>query len=224
MIFVMAFNDDPYYVEQAKVALTSLLTHNPEAVVLLYLINFKDYTCFEKHKNIQIIPIRSSNITPSSITAYSLLFIYEAMRFYKKPVAWLDTDIIVRGKLGGLFNHLPKEALKVVYRPELDVRSKFNTGVVVVGYSMMTLHLFKIASENALRNTEWFADQLYLYKAYEYLQKKVKLVRLSWKYNDLGGRRASFNDKSLIWHSKRKHFLKEPFRQEYLDVLSRSIF
>ena len=54
-------------------------------------------------------------------------------------------------------------------------------------------------------------------ESYSYIKNKdtLRLVKMPWKWNDLGGRADSFSEDSVIWHCKGIHFDKEPFKTEY---------
>lgn len=212
-MIVMCFNDKSPYVEQAKVALKSIQINSPNIPIILYLINFdKNKNIFN---NVIIKHVELNNI--KAITAYSLHAMYDALTLYKTSILWLDVDVLIRKNLLPIFNNLKPNTLQILKRPTNDIKSIFNTGVVGVGYSKNTINMLKYASIQALNNIEWFADQLYLYKAYEKFKENIDLVNLLnfSKWHDIGGKPNAFKNSSIIWHCKGNHFNEKPYKNEY---------
>ncbi len=209
---VMCFNNIKKYLEQAKVSLKSIKINSPNTAVVLYLVNFNKNEFNDSYikKYIKLDNIKK-------ITAYSLVAMYEVLKIYKRPILWLDVDTIIQGDLSKIFDDVTPNTLKILKRTGTDIDSVFNTGVVAVGYSEITLKMLNFASKNAINNPSWFADQYYLYKAYTKYKNEINLINLKHqvKWHDIGGLPNSFNNESIIWHCKNNHFNESPYKEEY---------
>jgi len=210
-MIVMCFNDKSPYVEQARVAIKSIKLNSPNIDIIVYIVNsttlfFDGVIC--KHRGLSDI---------KSITAYSLVVMYETLFKYKKPILWLDVDVLVRKSTNLIFNNILANTLMVLKRPINKERSIFNTGVVGVGYSHITLDMIKWSFEKAMENKEWYADQLYLYKGYLKYSKNINLINLinHREWHDIGGKSGAFNKNSVIWHCKKSHFDNPIYQNEY---------
>lgn len=208
---VMCFNDKSSYVEQARVAIKSIKLNSPNTDIIVYVVNattlsFDGVIC--KYRELEDI---------GYITAYSLVVMYETLLEYKKPILWLDVDVLVRKPTNLMFNNISADTLMVLKRPTDDERSVFNTGVVGVGYSHTTLDMMKWGSEKAMENKEWFADQLYLYKGYLKYSRNINLINLinHREWHDIGRESGAFSKDSVIWHCKNNHFDNPIYQDEY---------
>lgn len=216
-MIVMCFNNKSPYVEQAKVAIESIKINSTNTDIVVYIVNsttlsFDGVIC--KYRELEDI---------RAITAYSLVVMYETLLEYKKPILWLDVDVLVRKSTSLMFNNISANTLMVLKRFTDDERSVFNTGVVGVGYSQPTLDMMKWSSEKAMENKEWFADQLYLYMGYLKYGSNINLVNLinhrAW--HDIGGKPGAFNKDSVIWHCKNNHFDNPIYQDEYKHYWSK---
>lgn len=217
-MIVMCFNNKEPFLIQAKVVLKSIELNSSSMPAVLYLVNF------ESHNFNSIYECINVNLDLKYITAYSLVAMYNTLSKYKTSILWLDVDTIVRGELSDIFSDVKPNTLKILKREDADAReasglSVFNTGVVAVGYSEETLLLLKEASEMAMANPIWTADQLYLYRTYKKYKNNIDLINLvnHREWHDIGGRERKnpFDKKSIIWHCKSSHFNESPYKEEY---------
>ena len=212
MIVVMCFNDNPLYIEQAEVAIKSIKFNSVDCEMNLYLVNFSENKFSEFRTN----HVKLDDI--NNITGYSIIAMYDSLNTYKQSILWLDVDVLIRGELLSIFDDVTPNTLKILKRNDLNKRNVFNTGVVVVGYSNATMKMMKIASECILNLPSlWYADQICLYESYLACSDDINLVNLLYqpKWHDLGGRKNSFADSSIIWHCKKTHFNESPYKEEY---------
>lgn len=210
-MIVMCFNEKYPYPDQAKALINSVKINSPTTPITTYLVNYvSDPFPGTFYKGVSLENIKA-------ITAYSLRAMYEVLLTTKSPVLWLDTDVLVRGNLSPFLVDIKPNTMKVLKRNTAEEGSIFNTGVVAVGYSSATLSMLYTASQAALQNPQWFADQLYLYRAYEAHKEQIELINLLYhkKWHDLGGTENAFADDSIIWHCKSNHAHESPFVDEY---------
>jgi len=211
MIVVMCFNDSPHYIEQARVAIRSIQLNSPGCEIVLYLVNFTE----NKFKGIVVKDVKLDNL--NKITGYSLFAMYQTLVEYKQSILWLDVDVIIRGELSGILDDVSPNTLKILMREDVGHSKVFNSGVVVVGYSDITVKMMDLASKRALAHHVWYSDQLHLYKTYIEYKDNINLINLldQPKWHDIGGKKDSFLDDSIIWHCKRTHFNESPYKEEY---------
>lgn len=130
-----------------------------------------------------------------------------------ESVLWLDADTIVRDSLYDIVNGAD---LSFMYRPKLEDKFKTNSGVVFIRNNEGTRRMVSIWHALVIENPIYMADQLYLWKAYNYMKDEIRFSPLDTKYND-----CHFNDKSIIWHGKGSSRLKKKWKKEvdrYADM------
>lgn len=125
-------------------------------------------------------------------------------------LAWMDADCIVRGPLDGFWSGIEPDTLKILYRPEKKVNRRFQAAVFAFGVGKYVKKLIAKWNDVVQKSPEWYKDQEELYKCWQKYRDKVKLIPMKQKFND-----STFNDKSVIWHSKGHHFNDPKFQKEW---------
>ena len=223
-MIITALNCDEFYYEQLLVLLTSIRTNSPDDDVSIFLVNFPS----EVEKNLTEIfdgfmfenrKLDVGDNIAGFMVCYRSLVIKECLEKYKKPVAWFDTDVIVRKDLEAFWEGVSTNQLKISYRGD-DVAPKirFQAGVFAVGYSEATIKFISEWNSIVQSKHEWYADQLHLYLTYMKYSDSIELIKMPRIFNDIGDstRDDVFDAGSTIWHCKKSHFYHERFRKEHL--------
>lgn len=228
-MIVTALNYDSFYFEQLLVLLTSISINSSNDVVSVFLVDFpksienklKNVFSGFKFINRQLNVKKKKNIA-GFMVCYRSLVVKECLEIYKKPVAWFDTDIIVRKNLNLFWKDVKTNQLKILYRGDSKAdKSKFQAGVFALGYSEEILHYISEWNAVIQKSRRWYEDQKQLYILYLKYAKEIELIKMSIEFNDVGDftKDNSFNSNSTIWHCKKSHFYNERFRKEYLNYL-----
>ena len=138
----------------------------------------------------------------------------EALKKYKTPVMWLDSDIIVRKPLHVFWDQVKPTTFMVTKRITTDISSKFNSGCFCLGYSnysvdFMSDYYHSLYVKGCWKH-KWPPDQRYLFKCYQRYQKDIELINLSSELHDF-----SFSPNSVLWHSKSSRFDDPKFQKEF---------
>jgi len=112
-----------------------------------------------------------------------------------EQVGWLDVDTLVRGPLDEFWADVEPGVLKILYRPTLVERSKFNTGVMAIGKSPGAELMVADWLRGVNKNNKWYRDQKCLWQAWD--NSDIGLVPLPMRFND-----HHFDKDSVIWHAK----------------------
>jgi len=126
----------------------------------------------------------------------------------------VDTDIIVRSDISGIWDDLEPGTIKWFYRPKKGfVGSKVQGGVIAYGNSweIRDYYTSVLARCGAERGPFVMQESLY----YVYVEKKPRLINLGRKYNDDG----KFKKNSRIWHCKHGHRKEKLWQKEYQKYL-----
>lgn len=228
-MIITALNYNDFYYEQLKVMLTSLSINSPREYATIHLVNFPsaeikklkmkflNYSFINK-----VVDFNQEDSIPGYMVCYRARVVYEHLLNGKEPVAWFDTDLIIRKDLSPAWEDLDGNQFKILNRNTPDKDCKFQAGIFFVGYSQETLDLISDWEEITVKENKWFADQKNLYLMYEKHSDKVKLIKMDKKFNDVGcSKNPCFLKDSYIWHCKKKHFNRSPFREEYLYYLEK---
>ena len=217
---------DEFYFNQLLAFLMSLKINSPDHRIHVFLANypkdkknklketFKDFI-FENRK-LKMIDDRGF-----SFIQFRAKLIKECFKKHKESVAWIDTDVIVRGDLSE-FLHIEPNQLKILYRGDnVSNEGKINAGIFNIGCSDETYNFISDWHERIKINAIWGMGQLELWRAYKDHKNEIELIKMDEKFNDLGGtdRPNAFSDKSVIWHCKKKHFKNKKFQKEYKKYL-----
>lgn len=223
-MIITALNYDKFYFEQLLSMLASIRVNSPNDAASIFLVNFpldvenKLNEVFSEfvfeNRNLDV-----GNNVAGFMVCYRSLVIKECLEKYKKPVAWFDTDVIVRKDLGSFWKDVNNNQLKIVYRgDDVGPNIRFQAGVFAVGYSEATVKFISEWNSVVQSKHEWYADQLHLYLIYVKYSDSVELIKMPRTFNDIGDstRDDVFDVGSTIWHCKKSHFYHERFRKEYL--------
>lgn len=196
-VIITAIDDNPKYIDYLKVMLVSFRENAPKEHLKVYLLGYKKK--LDINPNAEIISYREvlGREEASHIRGELLLDLLK--KGYKK-LAWFDSDIIIRGKLNEFWEDIKPSTLKITYRAWQDVdKRKFQNGIYGIGNSLQMIELFeKFKRKMDKHKTEWYVDQLYLYKLWR-KRKDIRLINLDRKWND-----NHFEDDSIIWHCHMK--------------------
>jgi hypothetical protein len=221
---------DEFYFNQLLAFLTSMKINSPNHMMSIFLVNYpKD----KENRLNEIFPLykfenREINMVDDrgiSLILSRIRLIKECFENYKEPVAWIDTDVIVRDDLTPFLASKP-EQLKILFRgDDVSEKVRFNAGIFRIGYSNATYKLICDWEEGLRNNMVWGMGQLELYKAYKKNKDKVELVKMSKSYNDLGDSTNpdAFAPDSLLWHSKKFHFENHKFQKEFQMYLRKGL-
>ncbi|MCP4651126.1 MAG: hypothetical protein GY853_13755 [PVC group bacterium] len=213
-IILTTVNDNLYYQNNMKVFLQSLKENAAGEFVRIYVVNNEKIECELKkiNKNIEIKHI-NEKLNRSQIIIRNALYCHEALKEGYEKVAWIDSDVIIRAKLGDFWDVKPCE-LKVIYRRKKKDHIKFQSGVFVIGNSSeMRKYIWKWAKTIIdLKKAKWYDGQELMCELV--LKYKIKQIDMPIKYND-----SKFNADSVIWHCKSSHFSYEKYQKEYRKYL-----
>lgn len=235
-MIVTAINNNDFYFEQLRVMLWSLMVNSPEDKVFVHMIDFTEKT-LEKlrriYKNTEFVDpevsVKNKNDIAGFMVCYRGKIIIEAMEKFKEPIAWFDTDLIIRKPLDGLWADLKENSLKIKVRrptekdkqkwesdPNYKNRFSFQAGIFCLGYSKNTLEYATEWGKEIQKKNNWYEDQLQLYLKYEKYKEKIDLIELPFSYNDVGNSEGEcFLQDSHIWHCKKSHFENPIFKKEF---------
>jgi len=181
MLILTGCNDNPEYTDMMGVLAAS---------------------CEDNAGILPVCNVFSSAKTKEEAAAAKVRQILYAFHRGEKTVVWLDADTIVRGPLDGLWSDMNPGAMKITFRPDHDAKFKFNTGVIVLTWSLAVDQMVKGWAERIAKDDTWLNDQLYLWK--EWKHSNVELLPLEHKYND-----SHLAEDSIIWHGK-GHARRDP--------------
>ena len=226
-MIVTALNYNPFYFEQLLVMLTSLKLNSSKDVASIFLIDFPEVE-IKKLRKVFVgfefvgrqLNINNLKDVAGFMVCYRTLVVKECLELYKKPIAWFDTDIIVRKPLDIFWSDVKTNQLKVFYRGDKVVDNcKFQAGVFAVGYSKETLDYISDWNTMVQSKKCWYEDQLQLYLLYVKHSDKIQLIKMPIEFNDT---RVSKGEDSTLWHCKKGHFNEKQFRKEYLNYLDKA--
>jgi len=222
---VTAINYNEHYVEELKVLLTSLDQNAPEYPVVVFLVGFEEDRVIglrAENPSIDFISREIDKPPDQSMQVYMGCYDARAVLHVMKEsgglVAWLDTDVIVRKSLDGLWEGVGENGFKILYRRQTtEDKLKFNSGVFVVNTSPNTLAMISEWDRVVRDKREWPADQIWLYRTYLNHKDSVELIDLPPMLNNLGDstKDKPFEDDAIIWHCKQYHFENPDFQQEH---------
>lgn len=221
MIITNATSDE-FYFNQLLAFLTSAKINSPNHIMNVFLANYpkdkeeqlKEMFPLYVFENRELDMVDDRGI---SLILFRIMLVKECFEKYKAPVAWIDTDVIVRGDLN-IFLDVEPGQLKILFRgDDVPEKVRFNAGIFRIGYSYDTYKLVCDWEEGLRNNMTWGMGQLELYKAYKKNIDNVELIKMPESYNDLGDSTNddSFDRKSLMWHSKKYHFDNPKFQKEF---------
>lgn len=225
-MIITALNSSKLYFEHLLVLLTSIKMNSPNDKISVFLVDFPKHVVTKLRSvfnNFEFID-RQLNINTNIggfMTCYRTLIFKEYFENYRKPVAWLDVDIIVRKNLDPLWYGVETSQLKVLYRADQGAAVKFNTGILVIGYSEPTYKMIVDWNKAVQLEPYWYVNQFNLYKIYRKYKDKLKLIPMSRGIHDIGDstRNDIFNGNSVIWHCKKNHFNDPRYQKEYQKYL-----
>jgi hypothetical protein len=204
----------------------SLHVNSPEDIIKVSLVDYpEDVTNELKNKfDKYIFENRSVECVDERGIHFILMRVDLILECFerKQPAAWIDTDVVVRGDLKP-FLDIEHNQLKILFRGDnVPEESRFNAGIMNVGYSLKTHAFIKRWRERLSRNMVWGMGQLELYNSYVEHRSNIELVKMPKSFNDLGDstNSNSFADDSLMWHSKLKHFNNPKFQNEFQKYLN----
>lgn len=222
---------DAFYFKQLVAFLTSMRINSPNDTIHVFLANypeqllskledtFGEYT-FE-NRELEMIDDRGF-----ALILFRIELIKECFEKYKESVAWIDTDVLVRKDLASFLTIDPQQ-LKIFYRgghkqrPGID--SPINAGILNLGYSQETYEFVCDWLDGCIKNPVWGQGQRVLWDTYKKYSNDIELVKMSKKFNDLGGKGDDtiFDSKSVMWHCKKNHFNNPKFQKEFQYYLGK---
>lgn len=218
-------NNSPKHVDQLKALVMSICENAPNERVVVNLLDFDDMPTDVSHINrnvaIHYRKVGTQKIPKSKIAAfmwcYRSVVMSEMIINHNEPILYLDVDTLVRAPLDDFWLDVESASIKIMRRDTKEDISKFQAGVFAVGNSKATRDMMKYYNTVVQADIHPFAEQKLLYQAWLMFRDKVEHVQLDSKYNDW-----HFNSKSIIWHSKGKHFGEKRYQDEYQGYLSRA--
>lgn len=228
-MIVTALNQDKFYLEQLLVLLKSININSPSEKVSVFLVNFDVRTEQKLRKYFDTVIFENRILDlgedpAGKMVCYRGAVVKECLERTKKPVAWFDTDIIVRGDLKKFWKNVKTNQFQIKYRGQsVKPTIRFNAGVFAIGYSKHTLSFISEWAQVISENSKWYEDQLQLYLIYKKYSKYIELLKMPQSFNDIGDSNSIdvFRNDSLIWHCKKSHFYNKKFRKEYLMYLKK---
>jgi len=177
------------YSNNLNLLLTSLQHTNPNKLVIVYYIGWRD-SLVEQFKKVydkySFEEIILENYNKGDIIKLKVKLQHECYFKYKLQFIWIDADSIVLNSLDPLFEKIGMYNLIVYHRPNEENHMKF--AVAVIGFGMSKkeqninetfINLYNEKCKTTLGLEDWFYDQTSIYEAYEELKDKIKLYALS---------------------------------------------
>ena len=218
------------YIEQLLVFLQSLKMNSPKDVVNVLLVNYS----IDKERMLKNIfsKFKFENRTMEiledkrfSFIIFRAMLIKEYFEKYKSPVAWIDTDVIIRKDLSE-FLQIESNQLKILYRGlplnPGPADSPINAGIFNIGYSEATYDFICDWYKGCLANPVWGQGQMIFWNMYKKYSDEIELIKMPNKFNDIGGN-GSFSSESVMWHCKQKHFNNPIFQKEFQIYLKKVV-
>lgn len=226
-MIVTALNYNEFYFKQLLGFLVSLRINSSKYAVNVNMVNFPE-DIIEKLKsafNYYVFENENINLenrdTAGFMVCYSSKVFLNALHKYKEPIAWFDTDVIIRDNLNEFWSNINANTLFVTCRETNRKNLKFQMGVFAVDYSSSIIDLIEDWNKNVQRRQTWYADQEEFYNSWLKYKNEVELVCMDDKFNDVGGKDNSFSNDSVIWHSKKSHFYEPKFYDEFLSYFNK---
>jgi len=213
---------DEYYFDQLIAFLMSIKINSPKhlGIVKVFLANYPEDLQKKLERTFPEVSFENNQLKMIDKRGFSMIIdrairIGECLDKYKEPVAWIDTDVLVRGDISE-FLEIESKQLKILYRKNAPYHVKINAGVFNIGYSKET-HSFINSWYQAIKvNKKWGQGQLEFWRVFRTYRKRIKMVELPMKFNSIG----HFNDEYIIWHCKKGHFEREKYQVEYQKYLA----
>lgn len=223
-MIVSAINNNKLYQKQLLAFLASLQKNAPSERVRVFLVNCDaSYKAKVKraNSNVQVVHRKlkfgtSSKAIRGKMVCFRASALLSTLKSCKEPVAWFDTDILVRHSLAEFWQDVHAKAIKIMYRPEGNDRTHFQAGVFALGNSPEIVAMVRAWKRKIEALNRWYADQQWLYKITK-AHDKVQHIDLPQRFNDW-----TFQPDSTIWHSKGAYFEDETFQREYQLYLPKS--
>jgi hypothetical protein len=223
--------DETYaYKEFAKCLVKSVYKFHRECKVEFKAINFKENDCedlLELNPNIVFHRVeedfsdKSQEYYKGFLMYNRTLFIEKLLKRYNEPVVYLDTDCMLRGRIGFIESKLNEGFdMLVLVRPRQGPKTKFNAGVIAFNHNKRVMDLIDLWKKCMGDDLEKICtklpsgrstggDQKCLWLAYR--KSNVLLHPLPNEFND-----GLLKKHSVIWHGHSgekskvlKTFLKE---------------
>jgi hypothetical protein len=228
-VIITNSSPDTFYYNQLLAFLTSLKTNSPQHKIYVFLANYlpeKESFLRSRFPNYHFEnrELKAIDDRGFSFIQFRASLIEECFETYQEHVAWIDTDVIVRKDLTEFLDVAPNQ-LKILYRgDDKPDKVKINAGIFNIGCSIPTLTFICDWRERIRTNAKWGMGQLEFWNAFKDYQDEIELIKMSDKFNDLGGsdRPNAFDDDSVMWHCKKAHFNHPKFQKEfkyYLNII-----
>jgi len=224
-VIITNSTQDKFYFEQLLAFLASIKVNSPKHKVTVFLANYDLDKVQKLRRGFPWCVFEDRKLTMVKDKRFSLIIfrsglIKECFDKYKEPVAWIDTDVLVRNDLSEFLDVGPNQ-LKILKRQTPKEKNQYdapiNAGIFNIGYSEHTYKIINKWHKGNLATPKWGQGQIELWKAYNKYSKRVELVSLPLKFNDLGDRNNQnmFADNSVMWHCKSNHFDNPKYQSEY---------
>jgi len=221
-VIVTASDSNERSFEQLLVMLMSLRENSPEDYVTVHLVDC-DKSHEEAVKKVHPSAFIETASCPEGVDKRGFMVCYRASAVLKavmtdNNVAWFDADTIIRRDLDDFWKGVERGCLKILMRGGAQERSIFQAGVFAVGRSPEILEMLKWWDSKVSGVNEWYADQLWLYRAWDKFSNKVKLVFMPMSCNNVGDstKEKPFLEASMVWHCKSSHFNHPDYQKEYM--------
>ena len=216
---------DKFYFDQLLAFLASLCINSPNDNIHVFLANYSEQTVSKLKRSFGKFVFENRELKMIDDRGFSLILfrielIKECFEKYKEPVAWIDTDVLVRGELDSFLEIEPQQ-LKILFRGDQNLRlgvdAPINAGIFNLGCSKETYEFVRDWYSGCIKNPVWGQGQKILWSTYEKHIKNIKLIKMSSKLNDIGGRDKTnaFSSDSVMWHCKKNHFNNPKYQKEY---------
>jgi len=222
-IIVTSIDDNEHYAEGLKVFLYSAYKNSGKEKIIVYLINQSDAyseSLFRLNPNIIInrLSMPGSSIFEKINVRYKILF--GLLNNYDK-VAWIDNDAVVLKDLGGIWDGVGSNDIKILYRKNYHKKEHkknrpecfFQGGIYVIGNGDPIKGWIKGIVDGSDGKQEWYTSQALMYLLYM-KDKRINHLQLDNTYND-----SKFRKNSHIWHCKQSGFDNEIYQEKYKQIL-----
>lgn len=223
---------DEKHLNELKVFLYSLYKNGNRYPVTLDLVNCDDQKIVDDLVNINPsidginhVEIEKTDEVIVRGKAKDILPVFNLRVMYTRPlglktvllqypnhqVLSIDTDIIVRGSISGIWDGVEPGVLKVWDKGhEKSDRIRFQGGVMVYGNSEEIREYYDVVLKSIGDNRAFQSAQEAIFRAWWQERERIKKIDLPIKFND-----SKLKDRSVIWHCKHNHFDNAKYQTEF---------
>ena len=178
-MIVTATNYSDCRFDQLKVLLRSLYLTNSSNRVRVHLVDFPFRPKLEViNPSCEVFMEQEDLDNKKDVRGFMVCYrsrvILRALKSCEDPIAWFDTDILVRGSLEYFWRDVKSNSLKIMKRNSSRKDLQFQAGIFVIGNSSATTSMIEEFDEHLRCSFKWYEDQKALFSVYDKNKDKIK--------------------------------------------------